>query len=121
MIGIRHPSIKDQGANDPPADQDEERNEERDDGATQDRERDDDQDANDPRRDIQERLRRASNVIIGNTYANRPQRDKPEIDRFQAGAKKATKRLQQGRGRDRLRRISETALIVTSFPAPGGR
>ena len=91
----------DQGANNPLAVQDEERGEEQDDTATQDEERDDDQDANDPRRDIQGRLRRASNVIISDTYANRPQRARPDIDRYQAGAKKATKRLQRGRGRGR--------------------
>ena len=89
----------DQGANDPLADQDNERGEDQDDTATQDEERDNDQDANDPRQDIQERLRRASVVIIGDTYANRPQRARPDIDRYQAGARKATKRLQRGQGR----------------------
>ena len=39
------------------------------------------------------------NVIIGDTYANRPQRARPAIDRYQAGAKKAIKRLGRGRGR----------------------
>ena len=91
----------DQGANDPLADQDDERGDEQDATATQDDERDDDQDAIDPRQDIQARLRRASNVIFGDTYANRPQRARPAIDRYQAGARKATKRLGQGRGRGR--------------------
>ena len=104
----------DQGTNDPLDKQDDERGDEqdatttqdeerggdeRDDNATQDEEHDDDQDASDPRRDIQARLRRASNVIIGDTYANRPQRARPAIDRYQAGARKAVKRLGQGRGR----------------------
>ena len=103
----------DQGANDPLTNQDDERgdeqdanttpdeeqgDDERDDTATQDDERDDDQDAIDPRRDIQARLRRASNVIIVDTYANRPQRARPAMDRYQAGAKKAIKRLGRGRG-----------------------
>ena len=91
----------DQGANNPPAKQDDERDDERDDTTTQGDERDDDQDAIDPRRDIQARLRRASNVIIGDTYANRPQRARPAIDRYQAGAKKAIKRLGRGWGRGR--------------------
>ena len=98
-------SNEDQGANDPLADandplgdQGEEQDEEQDDTATQDEERDGDQDANDPRRDIQARLRRATDVIIGDTYANRPQRARPDIDRYQAGAKKATKRLNEGGG-----------------------
>ena len=106
----------DQGANNPLAKQDDERDDEqdatatqdeergddeRDDTTTQDDERDDDQDAIDPRRDIQARLRRASNVIIGDTYANRPQRARPAIDRYQAGAKNAIKRLGRGQGRGR--------------------
>ena len=106
----------DQGANDPLTKQDDERgdeqdatttqdeergDDERDDNATQDDERDDDQDAIDPRRDIQARLRRASNVIIGDTYANRPQRARPAIDRYQAGTRKAIKRLGRGQGRGR--------------------
>ena len=70
-------------------------------GAGQDDERDDDQDAIDPRRDIQARLRRASNVIIADTYANRPQRARSAIDKYQAGTKKVTKRLGRGRGRGR--------------------
>ena len=57
----------DQGANNPLTKQDDERGDEQDDTTTQDDERDDDQDAIDPRRDIQARLRRASNVIIGDT------------------------------------------------------
>ena len=113
LIGIRHPRIGDQGANDPLADQDEERGEEQDDTATQDEERDDDQDANDPRRDIQGRLRRATNVIISDTYANRPQRARPDIDRYQAGAKKATKRLQRGRGRVDVISAASTVDVYT--------
>ena len=80
---------EEQGANDPPADQDGQRNK--------------DQDTHDPRQDNQERLRRAHNVIIGNTYANRPQRASPAIDRYQAGARKVIKRLGWGRGRGRGR------------------
>ena len=74
-----------QGANDPPAEQHGQCNE--------------DQDVHNPRHDIQERLRRTHNIIIGGTYANRPQRARGAIDRYQAGTKKATKRLQRGRGR----------------------
>ena len=70
-------------------------------GARQDDERDDDQDAIDPRRDIQGRLRRASNVIIADTYANRPQRTRSTIDKYQAGTKTVTKRPGRGRGRGR--------------------
>ena len=88
----------DQSANDPLTKQDNERGDEQDDTTTQDDERDDDQDAIDPRRDIQARLRRASNVIIGDTYVNRPQQARPAIDRYQAGARKASKRLGRGRG-----------------------
>ena len=76
---------EEQGANDPPAGQRGQRNE--------------DQDIHNPRHDIQERLKRTHNVIIGGTYANRPQRAREAIDRYQAGAKKETKRLQRGRGR----------------------
>ena len=76
---------EEQSANDPPAEQGGQRNE--------------DQDIHNPRCDIQERLRRTHNVIIGGTYTNQPQRAREAIDRYQAGPKKATKRLQRGRGR----------------------
>ena len=66
-----------------------------------DDERDDDQDAIDPRHNIQERLRRASNVIISDTYANRPQCTRSAIDKYQAGTKTVTKRPGRGRGRGR--------------------
>ena len=94
MIGIRHPGNKDQGAKDPPADQDDppagqdedhqganDPPKDQDDTAEdRDEEGHDDREARDPRRDIQERLKRTANVIFGDTYANRPQRAK------QAGA-----------------------------------
>ena len=68
----------------------------------QDEERDEDQDALDPRQDIQARLRRAPNVIIADTHANRPDRTRRTVTKYQAGAtKKAAKRLGRGRGRGR--------------------
>ena len=66
----------------------------------QDEERDMDQDALDPRRDIQTRLRRAPHVIIADTYANRPDRTRRMVTKYQAGGtKKAAKRLGRGQGR----------------------
>ena len=69
-----------------------------------DEDRDVDQDAHEPRRDIQAMLRRAPNVIIAETYANRPDRTRRTVTRYQAGAtKKAAKRLGRERGPGRGR------------------
>ena len=94
----------DQDANDPEARQGDERDNDHDaidPGARQDNDRDNDQDAIDPRRDIQARIRRAPNVIIADTYANRPHRTRSTIDKYQAGTRKVTKKLGRGRGRGR--------------------
>jgi hypothetical protein len=65
----------------------------------QDEERDVDQGALNPRRDIQARLRRVPHVIIADTYANRPDRTRRTVTKYQAGGtKKAAKRLGRGRG-----------------------
>jgi hypothetical protein len=64
-----------------------------------DEEHDVDQDALDPRQDIQARLRRATGVIIADTYANRPDCTRRTVTKYQAGGtKKAAKRLGRGRG-----------------------
>ena len=55
-----------------------------------------DQDEQDPRHDIQVRLRRAPNVIAVDTWANRPQRSRSATVKFQAGTRTTSKR---GRGR----------------------
>ena len=49
------------------------------------------------RADIQARLRRAPEVIVAETWANRAQRTRQPRDIFQAGTKKAGKK--PGRGR----------------------
>ena len=70
----------------------------------QDEEHNEDQNALDPRRDIQARLRRAPHVIIADTYANRPDRTRRTVTKYQAGdTKKAAKRLGRGRGPGRGR------------------
>ena len=65
----------------------------------EDDERDDDKDAVDPRHDIQARLRRSPNVIVADTWANRPQRTRATIDKYRAGTRTATKKPGRGRGR----------------------
>jgi hypothetical protein len=55
-----------------------------------------DQDEQNPRHDIQARLRRSSNVIVGDTWANRPQRSRSAIVKYQAGTRTTSNR---GRGR----------------------
>ena len=57
-----------------------------------------DQDDDDPRHDIQARLRRSPNVIVADTWANRPQRNRTAIDKYQAGTRTATKKPGRGRG-----------------------
>ena len=70
----------------------------------QDEEHNEDQNALDPRRDIQARLRRAPHVIIADTYANRPDRTRRTVTKYQAGdTKKVAKRLGRGRGPGRGR------------------
>ena len=64
-----------------------------------DGERYNDEDATDPRHDIQARLRRSPNVIVADTWANRPQRTRSAIDKYQAETKTATKKPGRGRGR----------------------
>ena len=94
----------DQDTNDPLARQDDERDDDQDATTTQDGECDDDQDANDPRRDIQARLRRAPHMIIADTYANRPGRTRRTVTKYQAGdTKRAAKRRGRGRGPGRGR------------------
>ena len=62
--GARYYGTGEQEADDERDDEEEATNDGRDD------ERDDDQDANDPRHDIQARLRRSPNVIVADTWAN---------------------------------------------------
>ena len=57
-----------------------------------DGERDNDEDATDPRHDIQARLRRSTDVIVANTWANQPQRTRSAIDKYQAGTKTVAKK-----------------------------
>ena len=64
-----------------------------------DGERDDDEDATDPRHDIQARLRRSPDVIVADTWANRPQQTRSAIDKYQARTKKVAKKPGRGRGR----------------------
>ena len=64
-----------------------------------DGERYDDEDATDPRHDIQARLRRAPDVIMAGTWANRPQRTRSAIDKYQAGTKTVAKKPGRGQGR----------------------
>ena len=64
--------------------------------ARRDDERDDDQDAIDLQHDIQARLRRSPDVIVADTWANRPQRTRSAINKYQAGTKTVTKK--PGRG-----------------------
>ena len=64
-----------------------------------DGERDDDEDASDSRADTQARLRRAPGVIVADTWANRPQRTRAPIDKYQAGTKTGAKKPGRGRGR----------------------
>ena len=64
-----------------------------------DGERDDDEDATDSRPDIQARLRRAPEVIVADTWANRPQRTRAPTDIYQAGTKTGVKKPGRGRGR----------------------
>ena len=64
-----------------------------------DGERDDDEDATDSRPDIQARLRRAPEVIVADTWANRPQRTRAPTDKYQAGTKTGAKKPGRGRGR----------------------
>ena len=64
-----------------------------------DGERDDDKDATDSRPDIQARLRRAPEVIVADTWANRPQRTRAPTDIYQAGTKTGGKKPGRGRGR----------------------
>ena len=91
--GARYYGTGEQEADDERDDEEEATNDGRDD------ERDDDQDANDPRHDIQARLRRSPNVIVADTWANRPQCTRTAIDKYQAGTKTATKKPGRGRGR----------------------
>ena len=72
--------------------------------ARQDGERDDDKDAtktndDEARPDIQARLRRSPEVIVADTWANRPQRTRAPIDKYQAGTKTGAKKPGRGRGR----------------------
>ena len=70
----------------------------------QDEEHSKDQNTLDPRRDIQARLRRVPQVIIADTFANRPDRTRVTVTKYQAGdTKKAVKRLGRGRGPGRGR------------------
>ena len=82
-----------------------------------DDERDDDQDANNPGHNIQARLRRSPNVIVANTWANRPQRTRAAIDKYQAGTRTATKKPGMGaramkRGPGRFIDVNITASTV---------
>ena len=53
-------------------------------------------DEQDPRHDIQARLRRSPNVIVADTWANQPQRSRSAIVKYQAGTRTTSKR---GQGR----------------------
>ena len=64
----------------------------------QDDGRGDDQDDLDSRHDIQTRLRRSPNVIVADTWANRPQRTRSAIDKYQTGTKTMSKRPGRRRG-----------------------
>ena len=64
-----------------------------------DDEQDDDEDATDSRPDIQARLRRAPEVIVADTWANRPQRTRAPTDIYQGGTKTGVKKPGRGRGR----------------------
>ena len=60
---------------------------------------DDEENATDSRPDIQARLRRAPEVIVADTWANRPQRTRAPTDIYQAGTKTRVKKPGRGRGR----------------------
>ena len=55
-----------------------------------------DQDEQDPRHDMQAWLRRSPNVIVADTWANRPQLSRSATVKYQAGTAATSKR---GRGR----------------------
>ena len=61
-----------------------------------DEDRGHDQDEQDPRHDVQARLRRAPDVIVADTWANRSQCSRSATVKFQAGTRTTSKR---GRGR----------------------
>ena len=63
----------------------------------EDEEQDTDLDNGDPRYDIQARLRLSPNVILADTWANRPQRTRIPTAKYQAGTGTPTKKP----GRDR--------------------
>ena len=65
----------------------------------EDEEQDADRSDVDPRYDIQARLRLSPNVIVADTWANRPQRTRTTIDKYQAGTRTPTKKPGRGRGR----------------------
>ena len=50
------------------------------------------QDEQDPRHNIQARLRRALDVIVADTWANQPQRSRSATVKFQAGTRTTSKR-----------------------------
>ena len=54
------------------------------------------QDEQDPRHDIQARLRRSLNIIVADTWANQPHHSRSAIVKYQAGTRTTSKR---GRGR----------------------
>ena len=58
-----------------------------------------DEDATDSRHNIQARLRRSPDVIVADTWANRPQRTRAPINKYQAGTKTGAKKPGRGRGR----------------------
>ena len=64
-----------------------------------DGERDDDEDATDSRPDIQARLRRALEVIVADTWGNRPQGTRAPTDIYQARTETGVKKPGRGRGR----------------------
>ena len=79
-----------------------------------DDEQDNDEDATNSRPDIQARLRRAAEVIVADTWANRPQRNRAPTDIYQAGTKTWVKKPGRGRGDDRVDGVTIDVLLSPS-------
>ena len=69
--------------------------------ARQDGKQDNDKDATEARPDMQASLRRSPEAIVDDTWANRPQRTRAPIDKYQAVTKTGAKKPGGGEGDDR--------------------